>query len=81
MSTRARERRRRSSGSIGRKVMLVFAGLFTVLLMAAGGVTIWALSVMADAPSIDLAMLAGAGWPVHRGGITPYLTQLGLFGD
>ena len=32
--------------------MLVLAGLFSVLLMAAGGVTIWALNVMADAPSI-----------------------------
>ena len=53
MSTRARDRRRRSSGSIGKKVMLVAAGVFSIVLMVAGGVTIWALSVMADAPDID----------------------------
>lgn len=35
---------------------------------------------VADARSIDLAMLTGAGWPLHRGGITPYLTRLGLLG-
>ncbi len=33
--------------------MLVLAGLFSVILMVAGGVTIWALNVMADAPSIS----------------------------
>lgn len=32
---------------------------------------------VADVAAIDLAMLAGAGWPVHRGGITPYLDQVG----
>ena len=33
--------------------MLIGAGLVSMLLMAAGGVTIWALNVMADAPDID----------------------------
>lgn len=33
--------------------MLVLAGLASVALMVAGGVTIWALNVMADAPAID----------------------------
>lgn len=33
--------------------MLVGAGLFSIVLMAAGGVTVWALNVMADAPDID----------------------------
>ena len=33
--------------------MLVFAGLASAMLMVAGGVTIWALNVMADAPSIS----------------------------
>ena len=33
--------------------MLVAAGLVSMVLMAAGGVTIWALNVMADAPDIN----------------------------
>ncbi len=44
--------------------MLVLAGVFSVLLMAAGGVTIWALSVMADAPSISTQK------PLHDGANT-----------
>jgi len=32
---------------------------------------------VADVDAVNLAMLAGAGWPVHRGGITPYLDQVG----
>ena len=31
-----------------------------------------------DSPKdIDLCMILGAGWPMHRGGITPYLDQVG----
>ncbi|WP_159620791.1 3-hydroxyacyl-CoA dehydrogenase NAD-binding domain-containing protein [Ruania rhizosphaerae] len=31
--------------------------------------------VVAEAADIDLAMLLGAGWPFHLGGITPYLRR------
>lgn len=34
--------------------------------------------VVASAKDIDLCMILGAGWPFHRGGITPYLDQLGV---
>ncbi|MFD2081116.1 3-hydroxyacyl-CoA dehydrogenase [Actinopolymorpha cephalotaxi] len=34
--------------------------------------------VVADAPDVDLAMLLGAGWPFHLGGITPYLDRSGI---
>ncbi|MET3952897.1 3-hydroxyacyl-CoA dehydrogenase NAD-binding domain-containing protein [Arthrobacter sp. UYEF36] len=33
--------------------------------------------VVANAQDIDLCMLAGAGWPLHLGGITPYLDRVG----
>lgn len=33
--------------------------------------------VVADAQDIDLCMLLGAGWPLHLGGITPHLDQVG----
>lgn len=34
--------------------------------------------VVAEAQDIDLAMLLGAGWPFHLGGITPYLDRTGV---
>ncbi|TLP73206.1 3-hydroxyacyl-CoA dehydrogenase [Nesterenkonia sphaerica] len=34
--------------------------------------------VVASVKDIDLCMLLGAGWPFHRGGITPYLDQQGI---
>nr|MBA2768038.1 3-hydroxyacyl-CoA dehydrogenase family protein [Sporichthyaceae bacterium] len=34
--------------------------------------------VVADVRDIDLAMLLGAGWPFHLGGITPYLDREGV---
>jgi 3-hydroxyacyl-CoA dehydrogenase len=34
--------------------------------------------VVADVRDIDLAMLLGAGWPFHLGGITPYLDRTGV---
>lgn len=34
--------------------------------------------VVTSAKDIDLCMILGAGWPFHRGGITPYLDQLGV---
>jgi len=34
--------------------------------------------VVADVRDIDLAMLLGAGWPFHLGGISPYLDREGV---
>ncbi|MGZ4611288.1 MAG: 3-hydroxyacyl-CoA dehydrogenase family protein, partial [Actinomycetes bacterium] len=34
--------------------------------------------VVQDVRDIDLAMLLGAGWPFHLGGITPYLDRSGV---
>lgn len=33
--------------------------------------------VVASAKDIDLCLILGTGWPMHRGGITPYLDQVG----
>jgi len=33
--------------------------------------------VVASPKDVDLCMILGAGWPLHRGGITPYLDQVG----
>ncbi len=33
--------------------------------------------VVASPKDVDLCMILGAGWPMHRGGITPYLDQVG----
>jgi hypothetical protein len=34
--------------------------------------------VVATAAEIDLCMLMGAGWPMHLGGILPYLDRSGI---
>jgi 3-hydroxyacyl-CoA dehydrogenase len=34
--------------------------------------------VVEDVRDIDLAMLLGAGWPFHLGGVTPYLDRAGI---
>ncbi|MFM7873161.1 MAG: hypothetical protein ACKO8Y_00860, partial [Actinomycetota bacterium] len=34
--------------------------------------------VVATAAEIDLCMLMGAGWPMHLGGILPYLDREGI---
>jgi 3-hydroxyacyl-CoA dehydrogenase/enoyl-CoA hydratase/carnithine racemase len=34
--------------------------------------------VVEDVRDIDLAMLLGAGWPFHLGGVTPYLDRTGV---
>ena len=34
--------------------------------------------VVEDVRDIDLAMLLGAGWPFHLGGVTPYLDREGV---
>ncbi|OIH85935.1 3-hydroxyacyl-CoA dehydrogenase [Arthrobacter sp. UCD-GKA] len=36
-----------------------------------------AAGVVAGPEDIDLCMILGAGWPMHLGGITPYLDQVG----
>jgi 3-hydroxyacyl-CoA dehydrogenase len=36
--------------------------------------------VVAAPEDIDLCMILGAGWPMHLGGITPYLDQVGASG-
>ena len=33
--------------------------------------------VVAEPQDVDLCMITGAGWPLHLGGITPYLDQVG----
>src|SRR5690625_877357 len=33
--------------------------------------------VVADVRDVDLAMILGAGWPLHNGGIAPYLDRTG----
>ena len=33
--------------------------------------------MVASPKDVDLCMILGAGWPMHRGGITPYLDQCG----
>jgi 3-hydroxyacyl-CoA dehydrogenase len=35
--------------------------------------------VVAGREDLDLAMLLGAGWPAHLGGLTPYLDRTGGF--
>ncbi|MEO7197957.1 MAG: transglycosylase domain-containing protein [Solirubrobacterales bacterium] len=61
MSSRARERRHRSKGSIGSKVMLVILGLLTIVGLAVGGVAVWALDKIDSAPSIDTLKPASDG--------------------
>jgi 3-hydroxyacyl-CoA dehydrogenase len=34
--------------------------------------------VVAEAQDIDLCMVLGAGWPLHLGGVTPYLDRSGI---
>jgi hypothetical protein len=34
--------------------------------------------VVAEPQDIDLCLIAGAGWPFHLGGITPYLDRSGI---
>ena len=33
--------------------------------------------VVADVRDVDLGMVLGAGWPLHNGGIAPYLDRTG----
>src|SRR6266542_4070761 len=61
MTQRARIRHRRSRGSARRTILLALGLLFTVALLAAGGVGLWVWSVWADTPSIDTLK------PAHEG--------------
>ena len=62
MTARQRRRHRRSQGSsVGKKVLLVFVGLFAVIAVALGGGVIWVLNVAADAPDIDTLKPADSG--------------------
>ncbi len=53
MSTRARDRRRRSQGSVGKKILLIVAGVLSIVPVAVAGAAIWALDVANSAPPID----------------------------
>ncbi len=62
MTARQRRRHRRSQGSsVGKKVLLVFVGLFAMIGVALGGGVIWVLNVAADAPDIDTLEPADSG--------------------
>src|SRR5215218_5537594 len=50
---RARDRRRRTKGSVGRTLVLLLLGLLAVAGAAVAGGAIWVLSVANSAPSID----------------------------
>ena len=53
MSLRARNRRHRSRGSVGKRITAVLLGLLSLIVVAIGGLTVWVLNVAADAPDID----------------------------
>jgi len=62
MTARQRRRHRRShGGSVGRKILYVFVGLFVLIGVALGGGVVWVLNVAADAPDIDTLKPADSG--------------------
>jgi penicillin-binding protein 1A len=61
MSLRARNRRHRSRGSVGKRITAVLLGLLSLIVVAIGGLTIWVLNVAADAPDIDTLRPADDG--------------------
>jgi penicillin-binding protein 1A len=61
MSLRARNRRRRSRGSVGKRIMAVLVGVLGVIALAVAGLTAWVLNVAASAPSIDKLKPANDG--------------------
>jgi len=62
MTARQRRRHRRShGGSVGRKILYVFVGLFVLIGVALGGGVLWVLNVAADAPDIDTLEPADSG--------------------
>ena len=61
MSLRARNRRHRSRGSVGKRITAVLLGLLSLIVVAIGGLTVWVLNVAADAPDIDTLRPADDG--------------------
>jgi penicillin-binding protein 1A len=62
MTARQRRRHRRSQGgSVGKKVLLVFAGLFALIIAGLGGAALWVQDIRASAPSIDTLKPAESG--------------------
>ena len=61
MSLRARNRRHRSRGSVGKRIIAVLLGLLSLIVVAIGGLTVWVLNVAADAPDIDTLQPADDG--------------------
>ena len=61
MSARARYRRRRSRGSIGRRIFLGFGVLAAVVGLGLGGAALWVLDVASSAPPIDELKPADSG--------------------
>jgi penicillin-binding protein 1A len=53
MSQRARRRHRRSRGSVGAKVLLVFGALLGIVGVVAASAAFWVRDIQASAPSID----------------------------
>ncbi len=61
MSARARRRKRSSQGSVGRKVLLGFAVVASIIGIGLASAAIWVLDVAASAPSIDTLKPADSG--------------------
>ncbi len=61
MSQRARRRQRRSRGSVGKKIVLVFAVLFGIVGLVAATAALWVRDIQASAPSIDTLKPAESG--------------------
>ena len=60
----------------GRIVWRVIIGVIGGGITVAGSVAL--IGVVSTPAEIDLCMLMGAGWPMHLGGILPYLDREGI---
>ena len=61
MTQRQRRRQRQSQGSVGRKVLLAIAVVFTAIGIGVASAGLWVLDVAASAPSIDSLKPASSG--------------------
>jgi penicillin-binding protein 1A len=62
MTARQRRRHRRSQGgSVGKKIVLAFVGLFAIVVAALGGAALWVQDIRAEAPDIDTLQPAESG--------------------